>query len=83
MAGVQLAASPLRLRISAIANRSNAWRCCGTELVEHDAEALSRRALFLLMQHPDVAAQVVKEVDSVLGDSPPGSICFLIRTLFG
>ncbi len=35
------------------------------------------------MQHPDVAAQVVKEVDSVLGDSPPGSICFLIRTLFG
>lgn len=73
----------MRLRISAIADCSNARCCSGTELVDRDALALSRRALFLLMQHPDVAAQVVKEVDSVLGDSPPGSICFLIRTLFG
>jgi hypothetical protein len=31
-----------------------------------------RRTLFLLMQHQDVAARLVKEVDSVVGDAPPG-----------
>lgn len=30
-------------------------------------------ALFLLMQHPDVAASVQKEVDEVCGDAAPGA----------
>jgi hypothetical protein len=36
------------------------------------------RTLFLLMQHQDVAARLVKEVDGVVGDTPPGQ-CFTPR----